>query len=314
MFEVALGALLPVVITLLLGFLAAWHKDFSGKNAVILNRMVLLYALPLLLFAGTISLPRHVLLADIPLALSIAVTMVTTFFIVTLLAYFVFRRDLGTSTLQGLAIGGPAVPFVGVPVLGFLYGGVDASIPVAAASLTMNLIQVPACLVLLSMSSMRAGLRVAPTSFSSHLISAFKEPVVWAPISAVLLVIIGVHLPPAVIRSLKLLGAATGGVALFASGIVLFSQRVSLNWMVVLNVMARNLAIPALLWGAMLALGLPLNAIHVAVVTMAIPTAAITVIFAVEYGIAEKEMASTLLFSTLLSIFTMGIFIWLFGA
>ncbi|WP_336298293.1 MULTISPECIES: AEC family transporter [Providencia] len=46
-------------------------------------------------------------------------------------------------------------------------------------------------------------------------------------------------------------------------------------------------------------------------VTLAIPTASIVVIFAVEYKCGEQEMASTLFWSTILSVITMGIFIGL---
>ncbi len=47
------------------------------------------------------------------------------------------------------------------------------------------------------------------------------------------------------------------------------------------------------------------------VLTMAIPTASICVILAVQYQTAEQEMASTPFFSTILSVVTMGAFIWL---
>jgi hypothetical protein len=41
--------------------------------------------------------------------------MIASFFVVLLVARFVFHRDLGTGALQALTIGGPAVPFVGTP-------------------------------------------------------------------------------------------------------------------------------------------------------------------------------------------------------
>lgn len=47
------------------------------------------------------------------------------------------------------------------------------------------------------------------------------------------------------------------------------------------------------------------------VLAMAIPTASITVILAVQYHTAEREMASILFISTTLSIITIGLFIWL---
>ena len=53
-----IGALLPVVVTLALGFFAAWHHQFSADQASVLNRMVMLYALPMSLFAGMVTTRR----------------------------------------------------------------------------------------------------------------------------------------------------------------------------------------------------------------------------------------------------------------
>jgi hypothetical protein len=97
-----IGARLPIVVVLLLGFFSGWHRDFNGDQATTLNRMGMLQALPLVL--------------------SVAGGMIGSFFIVLLAARFVFLRDLGTSALQALTIGGPAVPFVGVSVLGYVFG------------------------------------------------------------------------------------------------------------------------------------------------------------------------------------------------
>jgi len=40
-----IGALLPIIRTLALGFFAGWHHDSRQEQASVLNRMVLLYAL-----------------------------------------------------------------------------------------------------------------------------------------------------------------------------------------------------------------------------------------------------------------------------
>lgn len=81
-----------------------------------------------------------------------------------------------TASSEALTIAGPAVRFIGVSVLGRLFGNAS-TIPISVASLVMNLIQVPATFLLLSSgtaqenkasneSSLRpAGVssRVAPT-------------------------------------------------------------------------------------------------------------------------------------------------------
>ena len=62
-----LSTLLPVIITLLLGFVAAWRRDFDSRDAGILNRMVLMAAVPLAVFVGTVSTSRADLAQSIPL-------------------------------------------------------------------------------------------------------------------------------------------------------------------------------------------------------------------------------------------------------
>ena len=61
----------------------------------------------------------------------------------------------------------------------------------------------------------------------------------------------------------------------------------------------------------MLLFGVERAATREALLTMAAPTASIAVIFAVQYHMAAREMASALFFSTILSLATMAAFIWL---
>jgi malonate transporter len=58
MFTTIISALLPVVLTLLLGYLAGRHHDFTSDHAAVLNRLVLLYALPADLFVGMVTTKR----------------------------------------------------------------------------------------------------------------------------------------------------------------------------------------------------------------------------------------------------------------
>lgn len=103
MVETVLGALVPIVVTLLLGFAAAWRHDFRPKDASILNRMVLLYAVPIALFVGTIGTPRADLVQDIAFVVAVCVAIVGLYALVSLLYRFVFRYSLSESVLVALA-------------------------------------------------------------------------------------------------------------------------------------------------------------------------------------------------------------------
>src|SRR6202047_3735385 len=92
--DTILNALLPMVVTFLLGFVAAWRHDFASKDAPTLNRMVLVYAVPLALFAGTVTTSRAALGQDIPLVVVLCVAIIGFYGLVFLLCRLVFRTQL----------------------------------------------------------------------------------------------------------------------------------------------------------------------------------------------------------------------------
>ena len=313
MLETIVTALLPIVVTLLLGYFAGSRHDFSQDQASVLNRMVMLYALPLLLFTGILSTPLSEISKSMDVFLWISIGMVGGFILVFLISRFVFKSDSKVAALRAIAIAGPAVPFVGTPVLGVLFP-IDADLAIAAGSILMNLIQVPLALVFLVGNEGVAGEKKSPLEIAFGSIkNAVLQPVVWAPVLAFVLLLIGLDMPKFLKGSFMLLGQATGGVALFAVGAVLFAQKVSVSREVIINVLSKNIVLPAIVLCAMFLLGLPSVDNGLVSVTLAIPTASIAVIFAVEYKSAEQEMASTLFWSTILSVITMGGFIWITG-
>lgn len=313
MLETIVTALLPIVVTLLLGYFAGSRHDFSQDQASVLNRMVMLYALPLLLFTGILSTPLSEISKSMDVFLWISIGMVGGFILVFLISRFVFKSDSKVAALRAIAIAGPAVPFVGTPVLGVLFP-IDADLAIAAGSILMNLIQVPLALVFLVGNEGVAGEKKSPLEIAFGSIkNAVLQPVVWAPVLAFVLLLIGLDMPKFLKGSFMLLGQATGGVALFAVGAVLFAQKVSVSREVIINVLSKNIVLPAIVLCAMFLLGLPSVDNGLVSVTLAIPTASIAVIFAVEYKTAEQEMASTLFWSTILSVITMGGFIWITG-
>ncbi|MDR1186756.1 MAG: AEC family transporter [Bifidobacteriaceae bacterium] len=346
-----LGALAPIVVALGLGFLAGARHEFDTAAAATLNRMVMLYALPLSLFAGVIAVPRRRLFSNLPMLGWIAGVMTGTLIVVYLVSRYVARRPAPVAALQALAIGAPAVPFVGSSVLPDLFHA-DAALAIAIGSLVVNIIQLPLVMLVLARVPVPAGAGAGTGSGAGHgqrvgtgggagpahgagaatgapheagggtspsaarksgsnLLKTLAEPVVWAPLAAFVLVAVGFDPPKMLHGSLMLLGQATSGVALFASGATLYAQKVSLSTPVWINVGARNLVVPALTWGLMALSGMGARPTALVVVTLAIPSAAVATILAIRYSTATREMASTLFISTVSSIMTMGLFLFL---
>ena len=105
-----LGALLSVIVTILLGALAGWRHDEDTRAAKALNTMVLTYALPLALFAGTVTTPRATLLAQGPLALVFCLGMVVPYGITYVVARYVTKRGVTPSALEAMSFGFPRHP------------------------------------------------------------------------------------------------------------------------------------------------------------------------------------------------------------
>jgi malonate transporter and related proteins len=317
MLNTILGALLPMVVTFLLGFIASWRHDLGRNDASILNRMVLLYAVPLTLFAGTVTTSRTALSQDVPLVIALCLAIIGLYGVVFLFSRIIFRLPTNVSALNALTASAPAVPFVGPAVLGDLFGGLSA-IPIAIASLVINLTVVPVTILLLALDT--AGRDSQRTCWAardkSHLAlpaaklaETLKQPIVWAPVLAFIVVLSGLHIPRLIVHSLSLLGNASGGVALFASGIVLASGKIKANSQVWLLIFLKNILQPALVLGGLRWVGYGEPIVSEAVLTAAIPTMPIVIMLALQYRVAQEEAASAVFLSVIGSIVTMGIFI-----
>lgn len=308
-------AVLPMVVTLMIGFFAGWRRLFDPNEATVLNRVVLLFALPMLLFAGMLSTSLELMTRNLAVFVWAAVGIVGGSLVVFALSRFVFRSSAQVAALRALVIAGPNTPIVGVPVLGALYPD-EVDLAITAVTLVMNLILIPLVLVFLVGAGPAAPGTAKPSALATaaqSVVKAVKEPVVWAPVLAFLLLLLGFDMPQLLEGSFTMLGQATTGVAMFAAGIILFSRQLSVSVPVIVNVVCKNIVFPAVVLAVMIWFAVPAPERGLVTLSLAIPSAVITVIFAIEYKVGEKEMASTLFFSTILSVLTMGGFIWYLG-
>ncbi|BDR52828.1 receptor protein [Bombiscardovia nodaiensis] len=299
-------ALLPVVVTLCIGYYAGMRKTFDGEYASGINKLVMNFTLPLSLFGGILATSRSTLFANARVALWIFIGMVGGYILVFLVTRFLMRQSTPEAALQTLAITGPAIPFIGPTVLGALFPN-ESAILISIGGLVMNIIQVPATIILLSSEGKDHA------SLGQMIVSAVKKPVVWAPILAFILCMVGLHITPAWERSFTTLGAATSGLALFSSGLVLYEKKLTLSGMVWFNTLGKLVVIPGIMFAIMMAFHVDATTLNESVVALGMPTAAITAIFANQYHIREREMASTLGLTTVLSVLTLGVIILVRG-
>ena len=337
--EIVVAAIVPIVLSMLLGYVAGWQHDETPTTANSINVMVLHYALPLALFAATVATPRAELLKQGPLALILFIGMVVPFALAFAVRYKVSHGDMSASVLQALGFGFPAIPFVGIAILTPLIGSA-AVIVVAVGGSIINLVLVPISFVLLSLGSHKEksapSLKSGPSlkdgtgPCRSHgrqdgrgaalpkeahppkpavggvILNSLREPVVWAPVGGLLLVLCGVPIPKLVMGAVQFLGSTSGAVSLFASGIILQAQKPTISWAVALSTLARNLLIPGAALLVLSALGVNHDLRKTAVLALALPAAAMQITLALRYRTNERENASFLLYSNVLSILTVA--------
>lgn len=324
MLDAILGSLLPVVVTFLLGFVAAWRSDFRRQDASILNRLVLTYALPPMLFVGTASTPRAQLSQSVLLLVAVGVAILGMYALVFLFSRVVFGVRTGTSALAALTASAPAVPFMGPAILGELFGQ-SSAIPIAITTLVINLTVVPATILFLTLDPVQGdsqakkldaqdGKPVVPQPAGFSVVAAklgetVRQPMVWAPVVGLAVALSGWHAPGFLLHALSLLGHAAGGVSLFAAGIVLAFGTVRVSWPVMLLVALKNVVQPALVLGGLRWLGYGNPLLREAVLATAIPAMPIVVMLALQYRVPEAVPASALFSSVIGSVITLAIFI-----
>jgi malonate transporter and related proteins len=289
-----ISALAPVLLVLGLGFAAGKHRSFDEDQAKGFSHLALTYALPAALFLSMAHFRRSTLIEQAPVAL----IMLAGYTGLYLLLYGLLRatkRGPLEAALLGYTFTSSSVPVFGLTVLTPIYGQDTGAAVVGLVSLITNLAQVSVAVFLMESAAPRAGERI---SVLQSIGRSAINPLVWAPVLGGVLAFLGLQLSPYVAATLEPLAAAAGGVAIFASGLVLAAHRVTLSPLVVIGSVIVMALQPALFF-----LGMRLGDISgviasATVVAGAFPNATIAILFAQQYRTAEAETASIMLITT----------------
>lgn len=308
MLHIILYAIVPIFVVMALGYVSGKRGVFSGADASILNKVVLNYALPAELFVSIIKAHRSMLLADLKLTIVSFSVIICCF----LLVYYIFRHYKGNSSadasVSALISGSPTIGFLGFAVLQPIFGASPTvGLVIALVAIVVNAVCIPLGLSLLSSATHGAE----KGNVWVHVGAALKQPVAWAPILAVILVLFGVRWPSYLDPSFTLLAGANASVAVFAAGITLSSVKIVLNAQVWLGSLLKLFLMPA----AMLIVGIlahmnPEN-LKMLVVCGSLPPAFSGIIIAATNKVYVATGTSSLALSTLLFMVTCPLWLWI---
>ena len=315
MSHIILYAIVPILVVMLAGYIAGKRGVFTGADAKKFNKVVLDFALPAALFVSIVQASREMLARDLKLTLISLVVIMFCFMLVYFIYKYCFKKNTGAdAAVMALISGSPTIGFLGFAILEPIFGTTPSvALVVAIVGIVVNAVGIPVGLSLLNASDASLAAKAGKPKESAWkpVIHALSQPVAWAPILAVVMVLVGVKWPPYLSPSFDLIAKANASMAVFAAGITLSAIKVTLNWQVILGSILKMVVMPALL----LIVGLlfhmdPLN-LKMLVVAGTLPPAFSGIIIASEYNTYVANGTSSLTLSVILFMGFCPLWIWL---
>lgn len=313
--HIILYAIVPILTVMLLGYFSGKTGAFSGADARVLNKVVLNYALPAALFISIVKANREMLSIDLKLTLISFVVLIACFFLVYFVFRYMYKDTMAESAISALISGSPTIGFLGFAVLQPIFGdSASVGLVIAIVAIEVNAIGIPIGLALLNAGN--ADQTVAENGGKKPnpwmpVLNAIKEPVAWAPILAVVLVLCGLKWPEYLDPSFDLIKGANASVAVFAAGITLSSVKIKINGQAVMGAFLKLIVMPL----AILIVGIifkmePVN-LKMLVVCAALPPAFSGIIIASRYNCYVATGTSSLALSTILFMGFCPLWLWL---
>ena len=310
MWNIILTCLVPRFVVMALGYAAGKTNAFTGENARILNKLVLNYALPAALFLSIVKADREMLFADLQLTLVSTLVILAVFLWSYFGCYKFFRHTRKEAAVCALIAGSPTIGFLGFAVLDPMFGATTTTgLVVAIVAIVVNAITIPIGLWLLNPAA--DGSATAGQKPSNAFVSAIRQPVVWAPVLAVIFVLTGIRIPAELDPSFELIAKANSGVAVFAAGLTLSAQKFVFDKEIWYNTFVKLLLMPGALLLVGLLVGIEGEKLQMLVMAGALPPAFSGIIIGSRYQTYVRVGTSSLAISTFLFMLSAPFWIWI---
>ena len=311
MINILIKDILPIFVIMFLGYVAGKRKVFNSSDSKILNKLVLTYALPAALFVSIVKADRAMLFDDFKLTVVSFVVITALFLWSYFSCYKFFKHSKSEAAVCALISGSPTIGFLGFAVLEPIYWATATTgLVVAIVSIVVNAINIPIGLALLNNGKGTAATQQA-VKRNNPVVDALKEPVCWAPILAVILVLLGIRFPSVLDPNFELIAKANSGVAVFAAGLTLSSMKFQLDGEVVYNTLLKLVLMPAVLLIIGLLFHMEADKLQMMVLAGALPPAFSGIIIGNQNQLYERTGTSSLAFSILLFIIAAPFWIWI---
>jgi malonate transporter len=295
---------LPVLVPVLIGWLAVRLKLLGSQDAKALTSAFLYIFLPALI-VGHLATQRLRELFDVRFILATAALMLLIYAAVFFVNSFALRRSMATSALAAFACSKFNAMVVGLPLL-LVAIGHRAIIAVVINMLIGYFTILPVTLFLLEIGKAQQAGRGA--GYAAVVASALRHvvlnPLVLATVAGLLIAALHVGLPGWLSESLSIIGAAAIPVPLVAVGMTIgastFNESIrEAVWVTLVRVVASPI----------LAIEFALYSIAL-VISFSLPTAKMAFALAEKHGAYEEQMAAIVTMTTVSLVAVFPIFMW----
>ncbi len=295
-------AAVPVCFCVMVGWVAARLSILDAKQIRPISIFVVTFGLPAALFIGTFKFSVGEL-AQWQNLVVLLISMTAVWVMAFLVGRLVFRTPASEASILALNCSFPDMAYLGIPLMTALFS-TTGLLPVVLGNLVSSFVLIPLTVVFLHRQAARDTKGSA--TLAKDLEHMILQPLVWAPLLAVGMVLAGVGLPALLGKSVGLFGQASSGTALFALGVLLYSMPFKSTREVWTVLVLKNFAEPALAAVLAVSFGLHGPVAQGLLIVVACPCATASAMFSSSYGIAQEATAASVVVSTAGSLLTLS--------
>lgn len=304
---VALTVILPIFALIFAGY-GSRKIGVLGKNASSeLNRFVVYLALPALLFSLMSKVSwRELYQPGFVAAFGLGCGFI---FALTLFLQVRNKRHLADASIDGLNAAYPNTGFIGFP-LGLVALGPESQTPVTIASIITVCVLFAMAIILIEIG-LQAERNIGH-ALKKVSLSLVKNPLLFSPVLGVLVSAIGLKIPTSVNTFLSLLSNAASPCALVSLGLFLAEKRANSDMKSTVKLVSLKLVVqPLITWFlAFHVFDMPSVWAKTAVLLTALPTGTGPFMLAELYKRDATTTSNAILFSTIISLITLTLYLF----
>lgn len=304
-----LGTILPVILIALIGYFVRQRNLISDTESIGLEKIAFNFLIPCLLFNGTATtvFPEFI---DWRLMSGFYASIFIVYLIGMLIGKIFFSYNNVQYSVFGMGGAYANVTVVGIPFCVQVFGD-EAFLPLFIIISTHNII-------LFTFGTIVAEIKKeTSTSILRHLATVIKDlvthPITGSLLAGIIANLLNIPFHFAILNTLDLLAQAASPLALFALGCALTRYKIagSLRATMIIVVM-KLLLLPTMVYFSLFHI-FDINPLWAgtAVLLSSMPTGIGPYVFSLKYRACESQIASAVVISAMLSIFTSSFFILL---